>query len=172
MNQEPKTRNPEPRMFCDEALDAIEAIAGGELTPEGRIAQPLVSCRNCANALATARRVETMLRTREVPAPSSHFTQRTLMRVRRARWRTEQFLDLGFNLALGLIVLGVLGAVWMLMTRTGVNAVGTDAMELFGSAVLTLVRRAAPSVPLYAGATAVVATVLAIWWWAERGTAQ
>ena len=157
-------------MFCDEALDAVEAIAGGELTPEGRIAQHLASCRNCGSALASARRVEAMLRARETPRPPSHFTQRTLTRVRRARWRTEQFLDVGFNLALGLVGLGVAAAVWLLMNRAGVTAVSANAVDLFGSSVMGLVRRAAPSLPLYVGATALVATVLGVWWWAERGS--
>ena len=26
-------------MFCDEALDAVEAIAAGDLTPDGRVAE-------------------------------------------------------------------------------------------------------------------------------------
>ena len=154
-------------MFCDEALDAVEAIAASALTPEGRVAEHLASCRHCAQALAAARRVESLLRSRAVPVPSSHFTQRTLTRVRRARWRTEQFLDLGFNLALGLVVLGVVAAIWMVLTRAGVTAVGTEAVDLFGNSLLALARRVAPSVPVYAGATALVLTVLAIWWWAE-----
>lgn len=158
-------------MFCDEALDAIEAIAGGELTPEGRIAQHLASCRNCAAALQSARGVEAMLRAREAPKPPSHFTQRTLTRVRRARWRTEQFLDVGFNLALGLVGLGIAGAVWMLMNGAGLTAVSVTAVDFFSSGAVTLAQRAAPSLPLYAGATALVVTVLAIWWWAERDTA-
>jgi hypothetical protein len=34
-----------------------------------------------------------------------------------------------------------------------------------------VVRRVAPSVPLYAGATALLLATLAIWWWAERDAA-
>ena len=30
-------------MFCDEALDAVEAIAAGDLTPDGRVAEHLTS---------------------------------------------------------------------------------------------------------------------------------
>ena len=86
-------------MFCDETLDAVEAIAAGEVTPEGRIAQHLRSCRQCAAALESARRLETMLQTRPVPRPPQQFTSRTMARIRRARWRNDQFLDVGFNLA-------------------------------------------------------------------------
>ena len=60
------------------------------------------------------------------------------------------------------------GGVWMLLNRTGLAAVSADAVDLFGSAFVSLVRRVAPSLPLYAGAAALLATALAIWWWAER----
>jgi hypothetical protein len=155
-------------MFCDEALDAVEAVAAGDLTPHGRIAEHFASCRQCAAALASARRVEQLLRTRDTPRPPSNFTSRTMARVRRARWRSDQFLDAGFNLALGLIVLGTAGVAWVLMNSLGLSSVSVDAMNLFTAGLGTLVRRVAPSLPLYAGATAVVATALGIWWWAER----
>ena len=88
-------------MFCDEALDAVEAIAAGDLTPDGRVAEHLTTCPNCAAALVSARALERMLRVRSIPKPPAQFTTRTLARVRRARWRSEQFLDVGFNVAIG-----------------------------------------------------------------------
>jgi predicted anti-sigma-YlaC factor YlaD len=158
-------------MFCDEALDAVEAIAAGDLTPDGRVAEHLASCPNCAAALVTARQLERVLRRRGVPQPPAQFTTRTLGRVRRARWRSDQFLDVGFNIAIILVVVAVFGGVWMLLNRTGLAAVSVDAVDLFGSAFVSLVRRVAPSLPLYAGAAALLATALAIWWWAERDAA-
>ena len=155
-------------MFCDEALDAIEPIAAGDVTPDGRIADHLATCPNCAAALETARRLERMLHERPAPRPSPQFTSRTLARVRRARWRSEQFLDVGFNVAIIAVVAAVFGGIWMLLHRTGLAAVSSDAVDLFGSGMITLVRRVAPSVPIYAGAMAVVATALGLWWWAER----
>ena len=155
-------------MFCDEALDAIEPIAAGELTPDGRIADHLATCPNCAAALESARRLERMLQARPVPRPAPQFTSRTLARVRRVRWRTEQFLDVGFNVAIAAIVLAVGGGAWMLLQRSGLATVSSDAVDLVGSGMMALVRRVAPSVPLYAGATAVLASALALWWWAER----
>ena len=44
-------------MFCDEALDAVEAIAAGELMPDGRVASHLATCSNCASALVSARQL-------------------------------------------------------------------------------------------------------------------
>jgi len=158
-------------MFCDEALDAVEAIAAGDLTPDGRIAGHLTSCPNCSAALVRARQLERVLQRRGVPQPSSQFTARTLARVRRARWRTDQFLDVGFNVAIILVVVAVFGGVWMLLNRTGLAAVSTDAVDLFGSGLVALVRRVAPSLPLYAGAAALLASALGIWWWAERDAA-
>jgi anti-sigma factor RsiW len=155
-------------MFCDEALDAVEAVASGDLTPEGRIAQHFASCRQCASALESARRIERLLRARDTPRPPSNFTSRTMVRVRRARWRSDQFLDVGFNLALGLIVIGILGVVWVVVESIGLTSMSADAADLFSTGLATLFRRVAPSLPLYAGATAVVATAIGIWWWAER----
>lgn len=157
-------------MFCDEVLDRVEAIAAGEVMPEGRVAEHLASCAGCAAALESARRLERLLRDRPAPAAPAQFTTRTLSRVRRARWRTEQFLDAGFNLAIALIVAGVIAAIWMLAHRTGLAAVSNDAVELMASGLGAFARRFGPSLPLYAGAMALVATALGIWWWAERDT--
>ena len=158
-------------MFCDEALDAIEAIAAAELMPDGRVAAHLASCPNCAAALVSARSLEQMLQRRAVPAAPSLVTSRTMARVRRARWRSDQFLDLGFNVAVGFLVLAVVGGVWLLLNRSGLVAVSNDAVDLLGSGLVTFARRIAPSLPLYAGAAAVLATALGIWWWAERDAA-
>jgi predicted anti-sigma-YlaC factor YlaD len=158
-------------MFCDEALDAIEAIAADERMPDGRVAAHLVSCPNCAAALVGARSLERMLQQRGVPAAPSQFTSRTMARVRRARWRNDQFLDVGFNVAIGLVVLVILSGIWLLLNRSGLVAVSNDAVNLFSSGLMTFVQRVAPSLPLYAGAAAVLATALVIWWWAERDAA-
>jgi anti-sigma factor RsiW len=158
-------------MFCDEALDAVEAIAADDLTPDGRVASHLASCPDCAAALESARALERLLRRRAAPAAPAQFTSRTLARVRRARWRTEQFLDVGFNVAIGAVVLAVVGGIWMLLHRSGLNAVSNDAVDLFGNGLVTFAHRVMPSLPLYAGATAVLVTVLGIWWWAERDAA-
>jgi hypothetical protein len=155
-------------MFCDEALDSVEAIASGEMTPEGRIAEHLVSCADCAAALDAARRLDRLLRDRAAPTAPALFTTRTLGRVRRARWRSEQVLDAGFNAAIALIVAGVVVAVWMFAHRTGLAAVSNDAVELLAGGVGAFAHRVGPSLPLYAGAAALVATALVIWWWAER----
>ena len=158
-------------MFCDETLDAIEAIAAGELTPEGRVARHLTSCRNCAAALESARRLDRMLAARPVPNPPQQFTIRTMTRIRRARWRSDQFLDVGFNVAIALVVIGIIGSGWLLIDRSGLTAVSGDLITLIESGGKALAQRVAPSLPVYAAAAAIVVTALGIWWWAERETA-
>ncbi|HMD33678.1 MAG TPA: zf-HC2 domain-containing protein [Vicinamibacterales bacterium] len=155
-------------MFCDEALDAVEAIAAGELTPEGRIRAHLATCPNCAAALKSARALDEMLRRRPAPQPPAHFTTKTMARVRRARWRSDQHVDFAFNLVIGVIVLATLGGVWLLLVRTGLIAVGGGAFDVIGAVFVTAVRSVAPALPVYSGAAALVGTALAIWWWAER----
>ena len=158
-------------MFCDEVIEAIEPIAAGEVTPEGRVAAHLATCPNCAAALDDARRLDRMLKARAVPAPSAQFTSRTLARVRRERWRREQFVDMGFNVVLGLVVLGIVGAVWLFFHRSGLVSVSGDAVTLLGSGLSATARRVAPSVPLYVGALALLLSAVGIWWWAERDAA-
>jgi anti-sigma factor RsiW len=158
-------------MFCDEALDTVEAIAAGDLTADGRVASHLATCPNCALALEGARQLEASLRRRAAPAAPAEFTSRTLARIRRARWRSDQFLDAGFNVAIGLVVVSVLAGVWMLVHRTGLVSVSSDAVNVFGSGFVALARRVAPALPLYAGAAALLVSALGIWWWAERDAA-
>ena len=158
-------------MFCDEALDTVEAIAAGDLTPDGRVASHLATCPNCAHALEAARQLEASLQRRAAPAAPAEFTSRTLARIRRARWRSDQFLDVGFNVAIGLVVVSVVAGVWMVLHRTGIVSVSGDAVDVFGSGFVALARRVAPALPLYAGAAALLVSALGIWWWAERDAA-
>src|SRR5438270_13849980 len=155
-------------MYCDEALESVEAVASGELVADGRIADHYASCPNCAAALDSARRLEQLLERRPVPQAPPQCTGRTMTRVRRLRWRRDQFLDLGFNVAIGIVVLAVVVGAWMALNRSGLVAISNDALELFSRGLLIFAQRVGPSLPLYLAATALLGTVLAIWWWAER----
>src|SRR5438093_6969322 len=147
-------------MFCDEVLEVVEPIAAGELTPDGRVADHLATCPNCAAALEDARRLDGLLRRRPTPKAPASFTARTVGRVRRARWRSDQFLDVGFNVAIGAIALGIVIGVWMVLNRTGLAVVTNDAVDLFASGLLTFTRKIAPSVPVYLGATALLLSAI------------
>jgi predicted anti-sigma-YlaC factor YlaD len=158
-------------MFCDQVVELVEPIAAGELAPDEGIERHLASCAECAAALESARRVERLLRTRAVAVPPPQFTARTLTRIRRDRWRREQFFDAGFNLAIAAVAGGVVLSVWMIVDRSGLSAISRDVMNLFGAQLLDVGRQVAPSLSLYAGAAALIASALAIWWWAERDAA-
>jgi len=155
-------------MFCDEVLEAIEPIAAGELTPSPRITEHVASCRGCAGALAAARRLDALLRSRAAPVPPANFSSRVMSGLRRARWRTEQMLDWGFNLALVSAGVLVVVGLWLVMRRSGLATVSTDAIELLGPGMVLFARRVTPSLPLYGAATALLGTALGVWWWAER----
>ena len=158
-------------MFCDEVLEAVEPIAAGELAPSPRIAEHLASCRGCAGALDSARRLDALLRARTAPVPPAHFSSRVMNGLRRARWRTEQMLDWGFNLALVAAGVVVVISLWVVMRRSGLTTVSSDAIELLGPGMVLFARRITPSLPLYLAATALLGTALGVWWWAERDTA-
>jgi anti-sigma factor RsiW len=155
-------------MYCDEALDAVERVAAGELTPDGRLAEHYATCPNCSAALESARELERLLRGRSAPKPSAQFTTRTMARVRRARWKSEQVLDVGFNVVIAVVVLAIMVGAWMLLDRSGLVVVSNDAVEMLGRGLVSFAQRVAPSVPVYAAATGVLVTALGIWWWAER----
>ena len=158
-------------MFCDEVLDAVEPIAAGELTLSARVAEHLASCRGCAGALDSARRLDALLRGRAAPAPPAHFSSRVMGRLRRARWRSEQMLDWVFNIVLVAAGAVVVVSVWVVMRRSGLATVSSDAIELLGPGMAMFARRISPSLPLYAAATALLGTALGVWWWAERDAA-
>jgi len=159
-------------MFCDEVLDAIEPIAAGDLTPDGRVAAHLTTCPNCAGALASARRVEQMLRSRVVPKPAPQFTARTMALIRRRRWRREQFVDAGFNISLMIIGFGVAAAIWLALHRSGLISVSNGAFDTMGAGFGVLRQHVGTSIPVYAGACALLISALGVWWWAERHATQ
>jgi anti-sigma factor RsiW len=157
-------------MFCDDVLETIELIAAGEMAPSPRMADHLASCQGCAAALASARHVDALLRSRAAPPAPPQFSSRVMSRLRRARWRSEQMLDWGFNIALALAGAFVVMGLWMVMRQSGLATVSSDAIELLGPGMMLFARRVSPSLPLYGAATALLGTALAVWWWAERDT--
>jgi hypothetical protein len=164
-----RTNDSEERlMFCDQVVELLEPIAAGDVEPDEGVTRHLASCVHCTEALAAARRIDQLLRTRRVPAPPAQFTSRTLALIRRDRWRREQVFDAGFNVSIAAVILGVVLAVWMIVDLSGLSAISRDVVNLFGAEVMTVARQLAPSVSLYASATALIATALALWWWAER----
>ena len=73
-----------------------------------------------------------MLRSRVAPAPPANFSSRVMTRMRLARWRGEQLLDWGFNIALVTAGILVVLGMWVVMRQSGLVIVSSDAIEMFG----------------------------------------
>ena len=95
-------------MFCDEFLEHVDAIATGDVALDARATAHVATCPGCTAALDAARRVEQLLKRRPAPTAPPQFTARIMSRIRGDRWRREQFLDTGFNVAIGLVVLATI----------------------------------------------------------------
>jgi len=110
-----------------------------------------------------------VLRVQPVPVVPETFTSQVMTRVRRHRWRSEQYLDLAFNVVVGLAAVIGVGGLYALLTATGVAAVSADLVRIFVRGAEELATGALPQIRLYTVAMVVVVSGLAVWWWAERG---
>jgi anti-sigma factor RsiW len=155
--------------FCDEILEQIDAIAGGDHAPDERTAAHLATCVGCAKTLEDARRIDRLLQVRPAPQAPAQFTTRTLTRVRRERWQREQAFDIAFNVVVGLVLIAGVAATWLFVDLSGLSIIGQETVSLVSGQIAAVVRAIAPSVGGYAAATGLLLMVLAIWWWAERG---
>ena len=155
-------------MTCDDVIDLVDAIAGGdaEVTPDVRA--HVETCPRCAAALASARRIELALSAREGPAAPATFTAAVSARIRRERWSAEQQVDRLFNLAIAAAIVLVIGGAVAMLNVGAVISLAAGAwslVSLFGGQVAV---RAETVVTTYVAAAALLVSVMAMWWWAER----
>ncbi|OFW26940.1 MAG: hypothetical protein A3H97_22085 [Acidobacteria bacterium RIFCSPLOWO2_02_FULL_65_29] len=68
-------------------------------------------------------------------------------------------------------MLGILAAFWLALSESGLGSMSRDALAVLNAALADLVRRIAPSLPVYGAAAALLAAALGIWWWTERDAA-
>jgi predicted anti-sigma-YlaC factor YlaD len=161
-------------MTCTEVADWIEPVAAGDVRPPADIAAHLETCASCRAALASATELDRWLRERPAASAPRDFAARTLARIGRERWRTEQRVDLAFNIGLALIFAAVVVGAWLLVSSAGLVSYASlaqnaqSAIALLGSGLVTLGRRAVPSLPVYIAAAAILSSVLVVWWWAEN----
>ena len=90
--------------------------------------------RPARRALALARQIDRVLAAQPAPEPPPAFTAALMARLRRERWRSEQSLDVAFNVAVGLAVAVGVGGVVMVVTASGLAAVSADLVRVFLSA--------------------------------------
>src|SRR5262245_47269359 len=154
-------------MECHQANIHIEAVAVGDPVPDD-VAAHVRSCRRCAARLALAERIETMLATRPVAAVPADFSTSVVRRLRRERWRAEQVVDFGFNLAAGigalLIVAGIAGVAWQ---SGGMRLSGEMAAFLFATARAAATHAIADAQVIVIGLM-LLTTAIGLWWWAEE----
>jgi anti-sigma factor RsiW len=151
---------------CHQLDELIEAIAEGERPPADAEAH-LATCPRCTASLALARGLDRTLMAREVPVPPQGFTARVMQQVGQERWRTEQIVDIGFNIAItigvALIAVGGLGLAysfgWLTVDRPTVEALGT--------AVQPWLSRLADDLRTVVLAAMLLTSALALWWWVE-----
>lgn len=155
-------------MTCHDVLDRIEALVAGDeaATPEFRA--HLEGCLACAAALAAAQRIEAALAARPAPGAPPRFTIAVASRIRQERWRSEEQVDRLFNVALAVGIVLVVGGVAALFNLQTLASGVVGGLALFNRATGEMIVRAAPVVRTYVIAVAFLATMLVVWWWAER----
>jgi anti-sigma factor RsiW len=155
-------------MHCQDVLELIEPIAAGDLVPDEPIRAHLQTCPRCAGALASARRVETLLKAMEIPAAPATFAATVLQRIRRDKWRSEQNVDRLFNVAIAAAALLLVGGLAALFNVDVVLSFSASILTVLKESGRDTVRNAAPTVFTYAAAIGLLASALGMWWWAER----
>jgi anti-sigma factor RsiW len=155
-------------MQCADVLDLVEPIAAGDLQPDERVREHLHSCPACAGALASARRLETLLKGMEFPVAPAAFAAQVLQRIRRDRWRSEQNVDRLFNVAIVAAVILIAGGVLALLNVGTVISLTGSVWALLKEGSRETVRTAAPTVLTYVAAAGLLASALGMWAWAER----
>jgi anti-sigma factor RsiW len=156
-------------MVCTHLDELIEPIAAGDMVPDSDTRAHLASCAACAHALELARQIDGVLAAQPVPDVGPAFTSRLMVRLRRERWRSEQYLDVAFNIAVALAVATTVGGLVMVLAASGLTTVSPDLTGLFVSGVAEVLSAVTPALPVYGVAAAVFVSGMAIWWWAERG---
>ena len=154
-------------MRCDAADPFIEAAAIGEPVPEA-VRAHVTSCAGCTARLSMAQRIEAALANRAVAAPPADFTTAVIARVRRDRWRAEQVVDFGFNVAVGLgvllVVAGLAGLAWL----AGAIQIGGEMSTLLLAAARSFATRAVLDARLLVLVMLLLTTAIGLWWWAEE----
>jgi len=158
-------------MTCERAAEWVEAIAEGDADIPPDAAAHMAACASCAQSLREAQRLDGLLRARPAPAAPAQFTSRVMSHIRRTSWRREQVVDAIFNAAMIAAALLVAAGLWIAFGRMGVPVSSRDALDLFSAGLLTAAQKVAPSLPVYAGATGLIAVALGVWWWASDSAA-
>jgi hypothetical protein len=122
----------------------------------------------CASALASARRIETFLLSRDAPPAPARFSAAVASRIRSERWKSEQQVDRVFNALLALGLLVVVGGIAALLNVGSVASAASSALEVVSRLGARPAAPPAPSLVTYLVGVGFFGTALAAWWWAEQ----
>lgn len=153
---------------CSALLDLIEPIAAGEVDVSEEVRAHLETCPRCASAVASARRIEAALASRDAPPAPPGFTASVVARVRREQWHADQRLDRAFNLVILACAAGLAASVSALLNVEVVLAAASAFWNV--AADITTGRNPAPgpSLVTWVGAAAFIGFALGLWWWTEQ----
>lgn len=155
-------------MLCKDALELVEPLAAGDIQPSDAARAHFESCPRCAGALASARRVDMLLKAVDVPAAPPAFTPSVLQRIRRERWRSEQHVDRLFNVAIVVAVFVVVAGIAAMLNLQALFGVTATAWSVTKTGLRDIVRDAAPTLATYVAAGGLLGSAVVMWWWAER----
>jgi hypothetical protein len=155
-------------MTCRDVVDLVEVFAAGDLEVGDDMRGHLETCPSCAAALASARRIETMLLARVAVEPPASFATAVLARIRDDRWQLEQRVDRIFNVAIVVSALMIAAGIAALTNVGAVLAASAWALRVIGNVSAGAVEAATPMAPTYAAAAGLLMSALVMWWWAER----
>jgi anti-sigma factor RsiW len=155
-------------LTCDDVLPLVESIAAGELEVDLRARAHFETCPRCASALASARRIEAALSARPAPTAPARFTNAVLLRIRRERWQSEQYVDRLFNVAIVVAVLLMAGGVTAMFNLDALLSGAAATWRTLATVSGEAATKAAPSVSTYVASAGLFASALVMWWWAER----
>lgn len=111
---------------------------------------------------------ERLLRSDPSLRAPADFASRMMRHVRRDSWRSEQYVDVGFNATIALAGSLVVAGILMLMNVSGLTALTRDTSGLIIKGLRLLATRAAEAAPTYLAAATLVLMVVVAWWWVER----
>lgn len=155
-------------MSCEAVRDRIEEVASGEATFDAGAAAHVDGCARCRGRLARARAIHQVLAARPQPEPPAQFTADVMARIRRERWRAEQWLDAGFNVAVVAGMLFIVAGLVTVLWASGVAAIGGDLIALAASGTGVIVERLARDAQAVALTLAFLTAAAGVWWWAEN----